>query len=145
VQFPITIGLHRSHFLDGFIALCALLASGTTMDFPQPASVQATILLLIWILAVLTWHRLSPRLSAIRLEASGQISLTCQHDQTFLLAELLPGATVNPWLTVVRLKTDDGQIYPLLVAADSMPPDDFRRLRVFMRWRADFSAPMGDA
>jgi toxin CptA len=145
VQFPITIGLHRSHFLDGFVALCTLLASGAILGFPQTASIRITILLFIGMLAIVAWHRLAQRLSAIRLEASGQVSLARQHDREFLLAELLPGATVHPWLTVVRLKADDGQLYTLLAAADSMNREDFRRLRVFLRWRADFSAPKGDA
>ena len=59
-------------------------------------------------------------------------------------AELLAGATVHPWLTVARLKMQDGRTHRMLVVADTMNSEDFRRLRVFLRWRAEFSAPAGD-
>jgi toxin CptA len=145
VQFPITIGLRRSRFLDGFIGLSLLLASGAILAFPRSTLIQAMILCSIGFFAALAWRRLKPRFSAIRLEHSGEISLLCAADQVFVLAEILPGATVHPWLTVVRLKTEDGSPLTLIVTVDSLKAADFRCLRVFLRWRADFNGLNDDA
>ena len=82
--------------------------------------------------------------SAIRLEASGQILVAPAGDGQFVEAALLPGATVHPWLTVVRLRTEAGQGILLIVVVDTIKPEDFRRLRVFLRWRADISAEAVD-
>lgn len=61
------------------------------------------------------------------------------------MAELMPGAIVHPWLTVVRLKTDGGRMCTLIATVDNLEREDFRRLRVFLRWQADFSVRGDDA
>lgn len=61
------------------------------------------------------------------------------------MAELMPSAIVHPWLTVVRLKTDGGGMCRLIATVDNLDREDFRRLRVFLRWQADFSVPDDDA
>ena len=145
MQFPITIGLRRSHFLDVFVALSALIASGAALAFPRSASIQALILFLVGLAAALAWRQLSPRLSAIRLERSGEVSLLRLSGNDFIFAKVLPGATVHPWLAVVRFRADDGLNYTLMLTVDSLKAADFRHLRVFLRWRADFSGPGDDA
>ncbi|MDP3539723.1 MAG: hypothetical protein Q8S26_13580 [Azonexus sp.] len=145
MQFPITIGLRRSRFLDGFVFLSALLASGATAFLNQSPTVQMAFLLAIWLCGSLAWHRLSPRFSAMRLERNGQISVVCVGMDEFSAAELLPQATVHPWLTVFRLKTEGGRSQTLVAAVDSLKTEDFRRLRMFLRWRGDFSDPKDDA
>jgi len=139
VQFPITIGLHRSRFLDVFIILCALLASSAGLAFVRSTPILAAILCAIFLLIALALWRLRPRVSALRLEQSGDISLCRTHGDQFHVAELLPGATVHPWLTVLRLKTDSEAAQTLMLTVDSLKAADFRRLRVFLRWRANFS------
>ncbi len=139
MQFPITIGLHRSRFLDGFVFLSSLLACAAVFAFPRSTLIQGTILCVVCLFAIFTWRRLSPKVSAIRLEPSGEISLLYPADQAFVQAEILPGATVHPWLTVVRLKTEEKPPLALIVTVDSLKAKNFRRLRVFLRWRADFN------
>ncbi|MFZ2267011.1 MAG: protein YgfX [Azonexus sp.] len=145
MQLPITIGLHRSRLIDAFIGLGAGLASLCILFFPRSTLLQAVLLLALWSLALLAWRQCSPRFSAIRLERDGRVSVRCTADQEFSVAELLPGATVHPWLSVLRLQISDGAIYPLVLAGDSLNADAFRRLRVFLRWRADFSGRGDDA
>lgn len=145
MQLPITIGLHRSLLLDTFVGGCALLASAGVLFFPRATIVQTSILAFVWLVAILAWRQLRPKYSAIRLERDGQLSVSRPGEQEFSSANLLAGATVHAWLTVVRLKTGKGACTPLILAVDSVNPDDFRRLRVFLRWRVDFSASNDDA
>jgi toxin CptA len=139
VQLPITIGLRRSRFLDVFIALSALLASGAVLAFSRSTLIQATILSSTFLLGALALRRMRLPILAVRLEQSGDISLWLTADNEFHAAEILPGATVHPWLTVLRLKTDNELPQMLIVTVDSLNALDFRRLRVFLRWRANFS------
>lgn len=59
--------------------------------------------------------------------------------ESFVEAELQGAATVHPWLTVVRMVVGSRKV-SLALLPDSMPPEDYRRLRVWLRWRAEFSA-----
>lgn len=63
----------------------------------------------------------------------------------FVATRLLPGASVHPWLVIVRLEIESGQQSTLIAAVDSLKRNDFRRLRTFLRWQADFSASADDA
>jgi toxin CptA len=138
VQFPITIGLRRSRFIDGGLGLVTLLASLMVLGFPQPLVTQWLLGGVIWICAVLTGWQLTPKFVAIRLERDGQVFIA-HRDGEFLAAEMLPGATVHPWLTVLRLKTEENGACRLIATVDSLNRQDYRRLRVFLRWQADFS------
>jgi toxin CptA len=42
---------------------------------------------------------------------------------------------VSPALVVVELQAPLGRRKTLILAPDSLPADDFRRLRVWLRWR----------
>ena len=139
MQFPITIGLRRSRFLDAFIFLSALLAGAGALALPILPLIKAAILCINGLFAVLAWQHLKPRISAIRLEQNGEVSLLHVAEKEFVAAELLPGATVHPWLTVLRLKSDAKPHQTQIVTVDSLNGPDFRRLRVFLRWRADFN------
>lgn len=145
MQFPIIIGLHRSRFLDGALIVTTLLVMVITMALPYSAIIRLVIALLIVVVGYVAWRKLKPTVSGIRLERSGLIFVSEAGSMNFLEAELLPGATVHPWLTVVRLSALNGKKCALVVVADSMKIDDFRRLRVFLRWRAKFSPLVGDA
>ena len=143
MQFPINIGLRRSRFLEAAVVSITLLASAVTPALPWSTAARATSFLLVLISAGLAWQRLGPTLSTIRLERAGQILVAVAGDAEFAEAELLAGATVHPWLTVVRLKTQDERMHLLIVAVDTMKPEDFRRFRIFLRWQADASEEAG--
>ncbi|HXE40349.1 MAG TPA: protein YgfX [Azonexus sp.] len=145
MQLPITIGLHRSHLLDRFVFLSALLASLVVIAFPQAMVIQGAVLLAVWCCSAHAWRRLSPQCSAIRLERTGHLSVALADMEEFSMAEFMAGAIVHPWLTVVRLETDGGRMCTLIATVDNVDREDFRRLRVFLRWQADFSVPDDDA
>ena len=143
MQFPIHIGLRRSRFLEAAVVSITLLTSGVTLALPWSTTARATSFLLVLIAGGLAWRRQGPTLSAIRLERAGQILVVVAGNAEFAEAELLAGATVHPWLTVVRLKTQDERTHLLIAAVDSMKPEDFRRLRIFLRWQAVVSEEAG--
>jgi toxin CptA len=145
VQFPIIIGLHRSRFMDAAVLMTALLATAAIVGFPRAHSIQAVLLLITWGLAMLAWRQLKPTIMAIRLERNGHLLIARSGETEFLPAEPEPGATVHPWLTVLHLKTEDGFCTTLIAAVDSLKREDFRRLRMFLRWQAKFSVPGDDA
>lgn len=143
MQLPITIGLHRSRFVDTLVGALALLASLAILAFPRSLVLQVAILVVIWGIAVQAWRRSSPGVSMLRLERDGGVSVAEKHGDEFAQVELLPPITVHPWLCVLHLKTEEGQPFSLVLAADTLATNDFRRLRVFLRWRAGFSEPDG--
>lgn len=145
MQLPITIGLHRSRLLDSLVFLSALLASLVVIAFPQAMVIRGATLLAVWYCAARTWHRLSPQCTAIHLERTGHLSVALAGMEEFSMAELMPSAIVYPWLTIARLKTDGGRMCTLIATIDNLGTEDFRRLRVFLRWQADFSVPNDDA
>jgi len=140
VRLPITLELRRSRWQAAVLLALAVLASLVALFFPHPLPLRAALLLLVWSIAFWAWRRLTPPFAGLRLEADGTIQ-TAATGQGFAPASILPGATVHPWLTVLRLELADGQRRALLVTKGSVNSDDFRRLRVFLRWRATFGHP----
>ena len=61
-------------------------------------------------------------------------------------ARLLDAAVPLPWLAVVSLRDALGRRRTAVVLPDSLAPEPFRRLRVWLRWRpAEPAAGTGDA
>lgn len=55
-------------------------------------------------------------------------------EDAWRVAEVLPDSVVLPWLAVIRLRVvDDGRLQTVVVLGDSLPGEDFRRLRVDLR------------
>ena len=145
MQLPITIGLRRSHLLDVFIVIAGVLASTAALAWPRSPVEEVAMLVMIWMLAALAGHRLSPQVTGIRLEANGGLAVQHADGESFSVATLLSGATVHPWLTVLRLRAGDARVSTVIAAVDSLSSEDFRRLRIFLRWRAALSAPADGA
>ena len=141
MQFPITIGLHRSRFLDIGFGMVLALATLLISIWPQASPFRLLALPAIALAGWLTWRRLAPSLAAIRLESDGRVSVMIHGDVEFVAATLLPGAIVHPWLCVVCLKIPDGRIKTLNATVGTINWQNFKRLRVFLRWRAKFSEP----
>lgn len=141
MHFPISIGLHRSRILDVVVLLFVLIASAAICFFPVSALIRMALFTLVCLLAVLAWRQLSPTIACLRLERGGEIAISGAGGDAFEIAKILNSATVHPWLTVFRLKTQGSLLYNVIITVDSLSASDFRRLRIFLRWRADFSAP----
>ena len=141
MQLPITIGLHRSSFLGWLTVLVALVANVAILFFPVSWVLRLALLVVVGVLAVFARYSLSRAMPCIRLEADGQISLLDQGMGEPHLLRLLPHPVVHPWLTVFRLQDGSGARFVMIATIDSLGKEDFRRLRVFLRWRASLTLP----
>ncbi len=143
MQFPITIGLHRSRLLDTLIAVMALVASASSIAFPISTGYQAALLSVVWLIAALAWHHASSDIRQIRLERNGKLSVKRHLADEFLRVSLQSGGTVHPWLIVLHFSDESGNTDKLIATVDSINPQNFRILRVFLRWQAKFSDQSG--
>jgi hypothetical protein len=145
VQFPITIGLHRSRFLDSVLLIAAILASLAIFYFQCSPVIKVGLYIAIFILVIRAWRALRPTIENIRLERNGCISISRLGEHSCVQALPKAGATIHRWLTVIRLAERDGRFSTLIATFDSLNKSDFRRLRMFMRWQASFSELNDDA
>ena len=145
MQFPVIIGLHRSFLLDRLLLLVVLASVVFIGFYPGEPWLVAGLLVLVALLAGLAWGQLRPPFVALRLMQDGRIEGCLQEDGAFVALRCLPGVTVHRWLTVLRLIPESGgPTREVLVTVDSTGADEFRRLRVFLRWQNRVSAS-GDA
>ena len=142
MQFPIMIGLHRSRLQSRILAVLLSMALLVFLCYPVPVPLRLLGVLLLGLGGAWTIRQLRPQIEALRLLADGNVAIKCAggNDQEFVPVRVQHGATVHPWLTVLRLATREGQPYRLLLTPDCLLPEDFRRLRVFLRWHSAVSA-----
>ena len=145
MQFPIIIGLRRSRFLDAMLLIVVILVNAAILSFQCSPSILLGLLFANLALAGLAWLSLRPTIKTIRLERNGDIFIMRVGDNDFLRATPRAGATIHPWLSIIRLTTEDGRTATLIATVDSQNRADFRRLRMFMRWQANFSEPTDGA
>jgi toxin CptA len=142
VQFPIIIGLRRSRFLAVGIALVLSAALLAVLQLPWTPVLKG---LLAAVLLGLAWRAGSEVMCSrlqLRLDADGVLAIAGEGGE-FLPAALQPAATVHPWLTVFRIRID-GRQRRVFVLPDSLNRQDFRRLRVWLKWRASYHAAAVD-
>lgn len=127
------IELKRSVWLMALMTAMVLLAKVSIALANLPISIQFTLAaVLLAGIGLGVWQRRKP-CPNLRIKADGQIQLSLAGSD-WRHAEVLPGIFVSPSLTVVRLRTTDGERYSLTLLPDSASPDDLRRLRVSLRW-----------
>jgi toxin CptA len=139
VQFPITIGLHRSRFLDAMLVLAAVLAIAAILSFQCPSSVRVCLVMVVLLMTIQAWRALAPTINSIRLERNGDIFIVRVGETDFVQAHPKPGATIHPWLTIIRLAAADNRPATLLATVNRKNSQNLRCLRMFMRWQANFS------
>lgn len=138
MQFPVTIGLHRSFLLSALVLTLHLAALGVALlVLPQtrlsenlPWGLSLLLLMSAW----RSWRVLDPAVSALRLGRNGRIECRRRGDGAWREARLLVGATVHPALIVLPLQID-GKTCRLALTRGSAGPEELRRLRVWLRWQ----------
>jgi toxin CptA len=138
VQFPIIIGLHRSRFVDGAFLAASGIGLAAIALVPWAMSVLALLGSATVLVALFAANALTPQIRTLRIDNDGRISCQMADRPEFILVRLLPGATAHPWLTVLRL-ADERNTFRVVIAPDSVAPEEFRRLRVWLRWRLEVS------
>jgi hypothetical protein len=68
---------------------------------------------------------------ALTLDQAGRLEVVMKGNR--LAAELVPGAFVTPWLTVLPCRTAKGRV-SVLLTPDRVEAESFRRLRLRLRW-----------
>jgi len=141
VQLPIRIELHRSFFCR--IALAASHGAAlAAIAWPDWAPVfKAPLLVLILVLFAVAWRACVGGQHLV-LGGDGQVLYQEKPTTEEQGAEVLSGTVVYPWLVVLRLGLDDGRRVTVVVWPDSTTAENFRRLCVWLRWKA---APSGNA
>jgi toxin CptA len=114
------IGLAAIALVPWTLSVLALLGSATVL------------------VALFAANALTPQIRTLRIDNDGRISCQMAGRSDFIAVRLLPGATAHPWLTVLRMADERGT-YRVVIAPDSGAPDEFRRLRVWLRWRLEVS------
>lgn len=145
MQLPITIGLRRSRIGDGVLFLAGMLAIIGWSFWPQLLAVRLVGIVLIFAGLWLIRLQLEPALCIIRMDGAGGISGASGSGDVLEALRALPGAIVHPWLTVVRFQDSRGRRHVVVATVDSMEPSDFRRFRIFLRWRLKLAELAGDA
>jgi len=143
VRFPITIGLRRSRIIDGVLLISTASGLIAIKFVPWPPVTSYLFVVVTLLAAFCAARALRPRIRTLRIDEDGRINVLVIGASEFSPVRLLPGATAHPWLTVMRLAHAEGK-WPILVAPDSAAPEEFRRLRVWLRWRAPVSDGSGD-
>ncbi|MDD5177345.1 MAG: hypothetical protein PHQ05_13080 [Sterolibacterium sp.] len=136
MQLPSTLTLHPSKRL----ALLLLVAHGGALGLiaavPLPFWIKLVLLLGVLLSA---WHALKCSQGRQRI-----VRLTLREDGVLDYARLggevgeahvHPQTTVTPQLTVVLLRSKR-RIEPLVLLPDSLDAEEFRKLCLWLRWRA---------
>jgi toxin CptA len=121
--------------LVGMHGLCALLV----VLMPLASTLRLTLLMII--AASLAYHllrdvlqRLPASVSGLHLATDGTFSVRLRQSD-WVPAEVLGTSFVQPWLTVLNLKLERGRfMHPVVLLPDALNHDDFRRLRVWLKW-----------
>lgn len=120
----------------------AVLCLGTLVVIaltPGPAALR--ILAATWVacggleaLHAIALHRGRRGAQAIALRGDGEIEIRSGASvrRTGVIRD---GSFVAPWLTIIRWRPHGARFdRTVLLLPDMLPPDDFRRLRVLLRW-----------
>lgn len=68
----------------------------------------------------------------LEVDADGCLRVVCRNGEV-LAAEVLGDSVVGAWLTILNLKVA-GRRRTVLLAGDGVAVEDYRRLRVWLRW-----------
>ena len=134
MNFPVAIDVAPSRrlraalFFAHVVAIAVLLA----LMLALPATALAIPLLLVSL-----WRaRRLPPMCCFVLQPDGRLDCG-EAGGAERPARVLPGSTVFVWLVVLRYRVEgEARNRVRVVLSDSLPAADFRRLRVWLRWRA---------
>jgi toxin CptA len=136
----VRIDLHSSRQLIILIGLAHAGAAAVSLVVELPGAAQ--LLLVLGIAASFVNALRGPALlravssiTALELGEDGKLSIQTRQGD-WCAATLLESSFVGPYLTVLSLKTEKSRFaHHAVIMADSLNAEDFRKLRVWLRWR----------
>jgi hypothetical protein len=79
--------------------------------------------------------QMSTSVVAVLLKSDGSIEVT-RSNGTTITGQQMPGSFVHPWFTTILWRGEGMRLTrSVIVLLDSLPPDQFRELRVWLKWR----------
>ena len=143
MQFPLTIELHRSKLLLSLLLLIHATAAVAGGLLPWPLSWRGVLFLLV-VLSLVRALR-PPRVVGLRFRAHDRLECRLR-DGRWVGAAVEAESSVFAQLVVLRLRLDEGEKADkggmrrrrcaLVILPDQLAAQDFRRLRVCLRWQA---------
>jgi len=132
-QAAAIVRLRPSRIARAALAVVLLAALGAIVwaDLPWYGRLAAATLAAA--IALHAWRTRVP--VALRLHPDGTLEWR-EAAQDWQAVTLLPSSHVTPWLCVLACRSD-GRAHHLVIYPDSLHREDFRRLRVWLRWRAN--------
>ena len=135
MEIPIRIGLRRSRLLSWLLVVLHVLAAGSLFLAPWPAVARYSLMALVVLSA---WHTLQPpTIVGLRLGENGEFGFLSPGGD-FLPVTVQPDSAVFSWLIVLRVrKVGQCRVHSLALFRDSMAAEQFRLLRLWLRWLAN--------
>ena len=135
MQFPIVIGLHRSILLSILLVLMHAAAAACLVVLPWPWILRGVFLLLVG--GSLGYSLRRPKIVGLRLAARDRFECLLA-DGDRVAATVLADSTVFAQLIVLRLRIgEEVRVSSLVLLPDQMPAEQFRVLRLWLRWHAE--------
>ncbi|EXI68609.1 MAG: hypothetical protein AW08_00921 [Candidatus Accumulibacter adjunctus] len=129
--------LRCSRLLAALTTVLHLLAAGSVWLLPWSSAARSLLLLPI---AISAWICLRPSpINGIRLGADGDLALR-DVSGTTVACQVQPETTVFGRLVVLRVRDDQARRRSLTLLPDSLSSEQFRLLRLWLRWRTDPAA-----
>ncbi|MGQ0522707.1 MAG: protein YgfX [Betaproteobacteria bacterium] len=136
----VRIYLHSSRHLMILIGLAHGGAAAVALVVDLPGVAQLLIMLSIAASCVNALRgpallRAVSSITALELGEDGKLSIQTRQGD-WCAATLLESSFVGPYLTVLSLRTEKSRFaHHAVIMADSLNGEDFRKLRVWLRWR----------
>lgn len=139
MQLPFTLSLHPSRQLAALLAAAHGLAAAAVLSLSLPWWLMLVLLAAILASAWRGLARLtsSHRICRLTLRDDGQLEFL-RVDGSGGEARVQPQTTVTAFLCVLLLRAQGrGEaLVPLVLLPDALDAEDFRLLRLWLRWRA---------
>lgn len=135
MQFPVSIELHRSRFLSLLLVLSHALAFACVLVLPWPWPWR---LLLLALIGASFWRAWRPSAFRVLCLCGADRLDCCLADGSRAALEVQADSTVFRLLIVLRLRIgDEKRISSLTLLPDQMSSEQFRALRLWLRWHAE--------
>ena len=106
---------------------------------------RGLLLVALLIVTLISQRKLINPIRGLMLSNEGSLSVRFRgREDGFFPVRVLPGATVHPLLVVFRIECEGHESF-LIITPDCIDAKDFRRLRVWLKWRAIFGVKDGAA
>jgi toxin CptA len=141
------VELKPSRYIAAALTAAHIVALVTILplDLPVTAKVMCAVLIVVSLAHAIARHALlwSRRaLTAVELREKGEVAVQTR-DGEWHDARILGTSYVSPALSAINLRMADARLARhILVVADNCDPEQFRRLRVCLRW--DHKSSEGD-